>query len=182
MQLEQYTTDLKGNYQQKNLQTAVTAVQVLTAKRHFKIDKEATKQGLLNVVKNTGLQGRWQTLGEHPKIICDTAHNAEGLQYVIRQLLEKSYNNLHIVLGVVADKNLDAILPLFPKNATYYFCTPDIPRGLDSKILQTAAKEHGLIGKSFDAVKNAFVEAKKNAAECDLIFVGGSTFVVAEVL
>ena len=182
MQLEHYTTDLKGNYQQKNLQTAVTVAQVLSKKGYFKVDKKAIKQGLLNVVKNTGLQGRWQILSEHPKIICDTAHNTEGLQYVIRQLLEESYNNLHIVLGVVADKKLDAILPLFPKNATYYFCTPDIPRGLDSKILHTAAKEHGLIGKSFDAVKNAFVEAKKNATERDLIFVGGSTFVVAEVL
>ena len=126
--------------------------------------------------------GRWQILKDNPKAICDTAHNKEGLTYVLAQLKSQKFKNLHIVLGVVNDKNLDDILPMFPKNANYYFCKPNIPRGLSSKVLKEKAKEFDLIGNDFNSVNKAYKKALQNAQKNDLIFVGGSTFVVAEVV
>ncbi len=119
-----FTTDLKGNYQQKNIKTVLQTVEVLTTKG-FEISNENLEKGLQNVVKNTGLLGRWQTLQEIPKAICDTGHNKEGLHYVFQQLQEEKFEKLHIVFGVVNDKDLKSILPLFPKNAIYYFCKPE---------------------------------------------------------
>lgn len=136
---------------------------------------------MLNVVKNTALQGRWQQLGENPKIICDTAHNKHGLTVVMNQIKKETFENLHIVLGVVNDKDLDSILPLFPQNAHYYFCSPNSSRGLSTEILQSEAKKHKLIGEKYDSVESAFAEAKNNASKNDFIYVGGSTFVVAEL-
>ena len=127
------------------------------------------------------MQGRWQQLGENPKIICDTAHNKHGLAVVMNQIQKEKFENLHIVLGVVNDKDLDAILPLFPRKATYYFCKPDSARGLDTEILKEAAEKHDLIGEKYESVELAFAEAKKNASQNDFIYVGGSTFVVAEL-
>ncbi|MCB0460124.1 MAG: bifunctional folylpolyglutamate synthase/dihydrofolate synthase [Flavobacteriaceae bacterium] len=176
-----YESDLKGNYQQKNIKTVVGASNIVKEKG-FTITEKHVKNGLLCVVKNTGLQGRWQILQEKPKVICDTAHNREGLTYVMQQLREQHFNKLHIVLGVVNDKDLQSVLPLFPKDATYYFCKPDVPRGLEVQILQEKAKEVGLLGKRYDSVREAHNEALKSAATDDLIFVGGSTFVVAEVV
>lgn len=178
---ESYKTDLLGNYQKKNIKAAVQTIKILN-KRGYKVLSMHIKTGLLNVVKNTGLLGRWQVLQNTPKIICDTAHNKEGLNYVIGQLTKLSYNKLHIILGVVNDKDLDTILPLFPKNAVYYFCRPDIPRGLDAHMLQSKAKTYGLKGSSFPKVSEALKTARKVASKNDIIFVGGSTFVVAEVV
>jgi len=175
----QYSTDLLGDYQQNNTKTAVAAINEL---KDFQISKENIKNGLLHVVKNTHLLGRWQILQENPKVICDTAHNKEGLNYVLHQLKKEKHKKLHVVLGVVNDKNLAAILPLFPKEAQYYFCKPNIPRGLNAKELQTTAKEFGLKGNVFSSVNQAYKKARLKAEKQDVIYVGGSTFVVAEVL
>jgi len=176
-----YQTDLKGNYQQMNIRAAVQTVKILN-NSGYKISESNVKTGLLKVVQNTGLLGRWQVIQESPKIICDSAHNKEGLTYVIEQLTDMPYKELHIVLGTVNDKDLDAILPVFPKNAQYYFCKPNIPRGLDANKLQQKASEYMLNGRPFSSVKNALAEAKKMSNLDDIIFVGGSTFVVAEVV
>lgn len=176
-----YLSDLIGDYQFHNKKTVQQAISILNNQTDFKISTEQLKEGLLHVVKNTGLQGRWQQLGENPKIICDTAHNKHGLTVVMNQLQNEKYEKLHIVLGVVNDKDLDAILPLFPKEAQYYFCSPNSSRGLPAETLKNAAKKFGLEGEKYDSVAIAFAEAKKNATENDFIYVGGSTFVVAEL-
>ena len=176
-----FASDLIGDYQFHNKKTVQQTIAVLNSQNEFKISDEQLKSGLLHVVKNTGLQGRWQQLGSSPKIICDTAHNKHGLTVVLNQIQKESFEKLHIVLGVVNDKDLDSILPLFPKNAQYYFCRPDSSRGLATEILQSAAKNHGLLGEKYDSVAAAFLEAKNNASENDFIYVGGSTFVVAEL-
>ncbi|WP_281231776.1 bifunctional folylpolyglutamate synthase/dihydrofolate synthase [Flavobacterium gelatinilyticum] len=176
-----YLSDLIGDYQFHNKKTVQQTISILNNETDFKVSIEQLKEGLLNVIKNTGLQGRWQQLGENPKIICDTAHNKHGLMVVMNQLKNEKFENLHIVLGVVNDKDLDSILPLFPKEAKYYFCKPDSSRGLSTEILQNEAKKHDLIGEKYESVASAFAEAKKNASENDFIYAGGSTFVVAEL-
>lgn len=176
-----YNSDLKGSYQKNNIKTAVQTINILQQKG-FKISEEDIKLGLLNVVKNTGLLGRWQVLQMHPKMICDTGHNKEGLQYIFQQLELEEFEILHFVLGVVNDKDLASILPMFPKKAEYYFCRPNIPRGLPSQELCEIAKCYELKGNVFNSVQDALNSAKKNASEKDLIFVGGSTFVVAEAV
>jgi len=174
-----FETDLLGNYQKNNGNTAIHAVLGLDK---FTISKENILAGLMNVVKNTSLKGRWQYLKTTPQVICDTAHNKEGLQMVMKQLRNQTFENLHVVLGVVNDKKLDVVLNLFPKEATYYFCKPDIPRGLDQEELKNKAKEFELFGEVFNSVSEAYKNALNNASDKDLIFVGGSTFVVAEVI
>ncbi len=174
-----YPSDLLGDYQKNNAKTAVTAIKQLT---EFVVSIEQIKKGLLNVVKNTNLKGRWQILKNVPKVICDTAHNKEGLSIVLNQLKKEKYTKLHIVLGVVADKNLESILPLFPKDASYYFCKPNISRGLSEQVLSEKAKEYNLGGTFFTSVNNAFSKALGAANESDIIYVGGSTFVVAEII
>ncbi|TMM29170.1 bifunctional folylpolyglutamate synthase/dihydrofolate synthase [Polaribacter aestuariivivens] len=174
-----FKTDLLGEYQQKNSKTAVTAIQQL---QNFTISKKNINDGLLNVVKNTNLKGRWQVLQETPKVICDTAHNKEGLAIVLNQLKKEKYNKLHIVLGVVSDKKLEDVFPLFPKSATYYFCKPNIPRGLSEDVLYEKAKEFHLFGKKYLSVEKAFFHALSDANQEDIIYVGGSTFVVAEII
>ena len=176
-----YPMDLLGHYQKANKRTAVAALGVLK-KLGWSVSEAHVRSGLQNVTKNTGLMGRWQVLGYDPKIICDTAHNKEGLVPVLKQLSEETYDSLHIVLGMVSDKDLNEILPLFPKGAKYYFCQPNVSRALDVRILLKKAVDSGLIGESFDSVKSAFKAAQKKASKKDVIYVGGSTFVVAEVL
>ncbi|GIQ58727.1 tetrahydrofolate synthase [Flavobacterium collinsii] len=178
---EVFPSDLIGDYQFHNKKTVQQTIAILNTQNKFKISDENLKNGLLQVVKNTGLQGRWQQLGENPKIICDTAHNKHGLAVVMKQIQKEIFENLHIVLGVVNDKDLDSILPLFPKNAHYYFCSPNSSRGLSTEILNDAAKKHDLSGENYESVAHAFTAAKKNASKNDFIYVGGSTFVVAEL-
>ncbi|MDP3313052.1 folylpolyglutamate synthase/dihydrofolate synthase family protein [Lutibacter sp.] len=177
----EYESDLKGLYQQHNKKTVVTTIEVLKD-LNFNISEEHIKEGFLKTIGNTGLMGRWQVLNDIPKVICDTGHNKEGLFLVMQQLKLERFENLHIVLGMVNDKKLEDVLPLFPKNATYYFCKPNIPRGLDEKALKEQCFKYELIGNSYNSVKKAYKTALKSASENDLIFIGGSTFVVAEVV
>ncbi len=177
---DKYETALKGNYQEKNVKTVVQTIRVLQ-NNGVKITEQHIKNGLQNVLKNTHLQGRWQILQENPKIICDTAHNKEGLTYVLNQLQQEKFEQLHIILGMVNDKDVSKILPMFPKNALYYFCKPDIPRGLDAHFLQQEAHQFGLNGAVYSSVTEALKAAIEAAAEADVIFAGGSTFVVAEL-
>ncbi|MDG2193795.1 MAG: bifunctional folylpolyglutamate synthase/dihydrofolate synthase [Polaribacter sp.] len=174
-----FKTDLLGDYQKHNIQTAVATVRELHS---FVISDIHISEGLLHVVKNTNLVGRWQILQEHPKIICDTAHNKEGLRLTLGQLKRESYQKLHIVLGVVVDKKLEDILCLFPADASYYFCKPDIPRGMPSEELQEKAAQFSLIGEAFSSVNEATTFAMEEASENDLIYIGGSTFAVAEII
>jgi dihydrofolate synthase/folylpolyglutamate synthase len=178
---ETYPSDLVGDYQTHNKKTVVQTIAILNGQKKFKISEANVKSGLLNVIKNTGLEGRWQQLGEFPKIICDTAHNKNGLEIVMKQLQKEKFHTLHIVLGVVNDKDLDEILPLFPTNAIYYFCKPNIPRGLETTILQEESRKHHLLGNVYPSVTDAYNNSKKNATKKDFIFIGGSTFVVAEI-
>ena len=176
-----YSSDLKGSYQLKNIKTAVQTIRVLQD-LGFLISESQIEKGLLNVVSYTGLLGRWQVLNTNPMTICDTAHNKEGLNYVINQLLELKYENLHIILGVVNDKDLETVLPLFPKDAHYYFCKLNIPRGLDATVLKDKSNQFNLIGDVYLSVNKAFEIAQKNALPNDVIYIGGSTFVVAEIV
>lgn len=173
--------ELQGNYQLQNIKTVLQSIAVLQ-KKNWLINEQQIKNGLNNVVKNTGIMGRWQILSKHPIIVTDTAHNAAGLKYTLTQIDTYTFDKLHIVLGVVNDKNLDNILRLFPKNAIYYFSKPDVPRGLDCTQLKKQAKFHKLQGDCYQSVNMAFLTAKKKANENDFIYIGGSTFVVAEVL
>jgi len=172
-------TDLLGAYQKKN---GTTAIHVIKSLKGFTVSENQLHKGLLNVVKNTNLKGRWQTLQVAPRVICDTAHNKEGLYYVMHQLASLTAKNLHIVLGVVTDKKLEEILPLFPQDASYYFCKPNIPRGLDEQVLQSKANHFGLLGSTYNSVNEAYLAAISNAEKEDVVFVGGSTFVVGEVV
>lgn len=176
-----HLSDLIGNYQKHNKKTVLQTIAVINANTTFKIDEAAITNGLQQVIKNTGLQGRWQQLRDLPKTICDTAHNKEGLSLVLNQVQNEQYKKLHIVLGVVNDKNLDDILPLFPKDAVYYFCKPNIARGLDTTVLQEKASEFNLKGGQYQSVPEAYTAAINAATNDDFIYIGGSTFVVAEV-
>ncbi|QHI36682.1 Folylpolyglutamate synthase [Kordia antarctica] len=176
---EKYQIDLLGDYQQKNYKSAVQAVRLL---KGFHIEEKHIKNGLRNVVANTNLQGRWQILSKSPKAICDTAHNKEGLELTMQQLQKENFEQLHIVFGVVKDKDLVNVLPLMPKNAIYYFCCPKIIRGLVASELQEKAAQHNLKGNVYDSVSEAYHTAKTNATNKDVIYIGGSTFVVAEIV
>ena len=178
---EVYKSDLMGSYQSKNIKTVIQTVKQLQGKG-FKISNKNLKQGLLKVVKNTGLLGRWQILKERPKVVCDTGHNREGLIYVMQQLSNETFESLHIVFGVVNDKDLRYILDLLPKKATYYFCKPNIPRGLDAEELQQTFSSYKLKGRAYKSVNEAYNSALNNARKDDFIYVGGSTFVVAEII
>ncbi|QSS97821.1 bifunctional folylpolyglutamate synthase/dihydrofolate synthase [Psychroflexus sp. ALD_RP9] len=182
LKLKVPTTDLRGSYQYHNAKTAVCALKVLQELLGYKISKENITHGFLNVIKNTGLLGRWQILGESPKIIADTAHNFEGLSYVIPQLQKLNAKRLHIVIGVVNDKDLSRILPLFPRDAEYYFVSPKIQRALVARQLQLKAKAYKLLGKTYSSVQSGFLAAQLNASSSDVIYIGGSTFTVAEVV
>lgn len=178
---EIYPSDLIGAYQEHNKKTVVQTFRILNDKTSFKVNLDNIQMGLMNVVKNTGLLGRWQQLCENPNVICDTAHNKNGLEIVLKQIQKEAFKTLHIVLGVVNDKELDEVLPLFPKNATYYFCKPNIPRGLDAALLQEKASSFLLKGETYNSVREAYKAAQNNASKNDFIYIGGSTFVVAEL-
>ncbi|MBN8643601.1 MAG: bifunctional folylpolyglutamate synthase/dihydrofolate synthase [Flavobacteriales bacterium] len=175
-------TVLLGDYQQQNKKTVLQTLKVIQSQKKYAVSDENIEDGFLNVIKNTGLLGRWQQINDKPKAICDTAHNSHGLKIVLNQIQKEKFDDLHIVLGVVNDKDLDEILPLFPKNAKYYFCKPEIPRGLDAVILKETALKFELKGKVYDSVSNAYQASLGKASPNDFIYVGGSTFVVAEIL
>jgi dihydrofolate synthase/folylpolyglutamate synthase len=177
---EIYSSDLQGDYQENNKKTVIQSLKLLNGK--FNISDNNIKQGFLNVANNTGFKGRWQVIGINPKIICDTGHNAHGLKIVLNQLKKESFERLHVVIGMVNDKDITTLLPLFPSNATYYFCKPNNFRGLNSEVLKANAKLYNLFGNSYPTVNEALSAARTSANSCDCIFVGGSTFVVAEIL
>jgi dihydrofolate synthase/folylpolyglutamate synthase len=179
---ENYPSVLLGYYQISNKKTALQTIRVLQIQGDFEITEENIQNGFLNVINTTGLQGRWQQLKSQPKVICDTAHNSHGLKIVLNQIKKEQFEELHFVLGVVNDKDLEEILPLFPKEAHYYFCKPNILRGLDAVILQQKAADFQLNGKVYNSVSNAYQAALQNANKSDFVYIGGSTFVVAEVL
>ncbi len=174
-----YASDLKGNYQKENINTAVTTINHL---KGFNISEENIITGLNKVVENTQLLGRWQILSELPLTICDTAHNVDGITEVVKQINNIDYGKLHIVIGMVNDKNINNVLSLLPKNAKYYFCKAKIPRALDEEKLQILGERAGISGMTFPSVETAFKQARENAKDNDLIYVGGSTFVVAEII
>jgi len=173
--------DLLGGYQRRNILPVLKVIELLQQKQ-WEIRTENIYRGFSQVVKNTGLQGRWQILGNNPLIVCDTGHNEGGLTQVVEQIRNTAWKKLHIVFGMVSDKDTDHILPLLPKEAIYYFTRAAIPRALDETELQARAEKFGLKGKTFKTVSDAFKTAKNNANEHDMIFIGGSTFVVAEIL
>lgn len=173
--------DLPGIYQLKNVKTVLSAVDELR-EQGFIISDDHIQAALSQVKNLTGLHGRWETLSQNPLTICDTGHNPDGIEEVMKNIASVKYNHLHMVVGMVNDKDTGKVLPMFPKNATYYFCKPDIPRGLDADTMKTQALAHGLIGEAYPSVKEALFSAQKNAGSNDLVFVGGSTFVVAEVV
>ena len=179
-EIKTYPTDLIGDYQQKNIKGVLKVIEILKQK-NYKISNLNIKSGLLNTVLNTGLKGRWQILQNNPKVICDTAHNYEGLKITINQLLKEQYDNLHIVFGVVDDKDLTKIWSLLPKNAKYYICKPDVPRGMSEKKLLSQFLELNFDANSYSSVNEASNAAISQALPTDVVYIGGSTFVVAEI-
>jgi dihydrofolate synthase/folylpolyglutamate synthase len=173
--------DLPGTYQLKNVKAVLSTVEELR-KQGFTISDDHIQSALSKVKKLTGLHGRWEVLNHHPLTICDTGHNPEGITEVLKNIEDVPYHHLHFVIGVVNDKDISKILAMLPKDATYYFCKPDIPRGLEAESLKQKAESFGLYGDTYPSVKSALQKAQQNADDDDLIFVGGSTFVVAEIV
>lgn len=179
--IENATSPLIADYQTENITTVMQIVFNLKIK-DIKIEKQAINDGLANVIKNTSLMGRWQKIGENPLIICDTGHNTDGINAVVNQIKQTNFKNLHVIFGMVNDKDPESILYLLPKNAHYYFCKPDIPRGMPEDKLQKHAFKAGLNGEAYPSVRIAMKSAINNAGINDLVFIGGSTFVVAEII
>lgn len=179
--MEHLHTPLAGNYQLKNILTVIATCQS-PGLRQYNIGREHIAEGIAEVERLTGLAGRWQVLGRDPLTICDTGHNEAGIREVMAQIKDTPHEDLHVVFGVVNDKSLETILTLLPKNARYYFCKANIPRGLDAGELQVMAAAAGLKGEVCSSVANALQTARSRADSKDLVFVGGSTFVVAEVV
>lgn len=173
--------DLLGNYQQKNVPTVLKTIEIMQEKG-WEISRENIYDGLKNAASSTGLMGRWQIIGNNPLIVCDTGHNEDGIKMIVNQIKKTAYQNLHIVFGMVADKDIEHVLQLLPREATYYFTRAALPRALDEKILAGRANSIGLKGRSYPSVTEAFTVAVMNAGKNDLVFVGGSNFVVAEIL
>ena len=180
--LEGVNSPLLGSYQQENIVTALMVLELLVSKYEFPIEPENIQEGIEYIIKNTGLLGRWYIINTNPLTVCDTGHNEDGIRAVVQQIMEQTFDHLHFVFGMVNDKNTHTILSLLPRNATYYFCKPDIPRGMNEEELQKKAEEAGLTGLSYNSVESAFSSAFNNARPRDMVFVGGSTFVVAEVI
>ncbi len=175
------TNELGGFAQEKNSKTVLVAIEELI-KLGYNIPTKAVYMGFENVTRLTGLMGRWQVLQDKPKVICDTGHNAHGIRYVARQLETEKYQQLRIVVGMANDKDVDTVLSLLPTHATYYFARASVDRALDEKILADKAADFGLKGKAFHTVATAVETAKNDSADNDLIFIGGSNFVVADAL
>lgn len=179
-----FRVGLIGNYQLKNVSTVLKTIDVFRKfySSDFKINNKALKDGIENVIELTGLRGRWEKLQESPTIIADTGHNVGGISYVTEQLLQQQYNQLHIVFGMVNDKDINHVLEILPRNAQYYFTQAAVVRALPSEELQKIAQSHDLNGSSYPSVKEAVKQAVYNATQEDFIYIGGSNFVVGEAL
>ena len=154
----------------------------LLLKAHYPLEDKSITTGLANLKSSTNFKGRWQILNDNPLTICDSAHNIAGIELVMEQVKKIQYEQLHFVLGTVNDKDLGKVLALLPKDARYYFAKANIPRGLDAKLLQAQASNFDLKGRTYNSVRNALRAAKRAAQEKDLIYIGGSTFTVAEII
>lgn len=176
-----YPAGLKGRYQEENQRTALKCVDVLNT-RGVAVSSEDCKRGLLNVIKNTGMMGRWQLLTEDPKTICDVGHNPDGVREIVKQLRAEKAPGVRVIWGMVADKKTEEIFKLLPTDYIYYWCAANNPRALSAEKLKEQAKAHQLKGQVFNSVQKAFHQAEKDRGEGELLFVGGSTFVVAELL
>ncbi len=179
--LEKLQSELLGKYQQKNIPTVLAAIEQLATKG-FSITEQHIREGIKTVIRQTGLLGRWQILSTTPLTIADTGHNEAGIKEVLDQIQLTPHQQLHFVIGMVNDKDITTILKMLPKNAIYYFCKAAIPRALPAKELAEQANSIGLNGKTFNSVKEALTTAQNSAKQKDLVFVGGSTFIVAEVV
>lgn len=184
-QTEDYTVlngELGGLCQLKNTNTLLSAIRQLN-KKGFKLSENDVRKGFAEVTNLTGLMGRWQKIGEHPTIICDTGHNTGGISYIVEQLINyQTYRQLHIIIGMVNDKDISGVLAMLPKDATYYFTRASVKRALPEEELQLLADKAGLKGNRYPTVSQALEAAKENAQENDFIFVGGSSFIVADLL
>jgi len=172
--------DLKGNYQKANLRTILCTCEVL--KTITPLTDTSVREGLKKVTDNTGLRGRWEILSNSPLTICDTGHNEAGIKFITQQLKELTYSKLHFVITMVNDKDLSKVLSLFPRDASYYISEAKIPRALPKEILADEMKKNGLVGTTFPSIKEAIKSAQNTANESDVIFIGGSTFTVAEAI
>jgi dihydrofolate synthase/folylpolyglutamate synthase len=180
--LSNIITDLPlTTYQQKNFATVFCALNILK-KNFIKINEENIRNGFANIIKTTGLQGRWQQLSTNPLIIADTGHNESGIKLTLKQVKATPHKNLHIVWGMVGDKDIERILNILPHKATNYFCCPPLPRGLNENELQKKATAHNLKGQAYKSIQDALQAAKSEANKNDMIYIGGSNFVVAEVI
>lgn len=178
--IEHLECPLLGLYQSKNIVTAIQAMDTLTDT--FGIGAKTINEGIEDVKMNTGFRGRWQILSNNPLTISDMGHNKDGISNVVQQIKLCKFHKLHFVLGMVNDKDITDILNLLPHEAVYYFCKADIPRGMDETLLQEAGHKAGLNGKTYSSVREAYNVAVNNAGSSDLVFIGGSTFVVAEIV
>lgn len=173
--------ELNGLYQIKNTNTILNAIYKLI-ELGYNIDETNIKNGFQNVCQLTGLMGRWQKLEENPTIICDTGHNIGGMKYIVEQLSRMKYDKLHIIIGMVNDKDINGVISLLPQNAIYYFTQASVKRALPAEKVKEIANNHGLKGEAYSSVEKALTIAKNNAKENDLIFIGGSTFIVADLI
>lgn len=174
-------TEMYGNYQRKNIITVIQGIEILK-QLGFIIKNEHVKRGFLKVVRNTGFYGRWQVMAYHPKVICDTAHNEEGLKEVVNQINKMTYGKLHFIFGMVEDKDVSDMLRVLPGDACYYFTKATVLRALDEQVLSEKAHKTGLSGEAYSSVKQALKAALRNAGKEDLVVISGSSFVVAEVI
>lgn len=175
-----YETDLLGAYQQKNVMTCLMALEII--KDRIPVKEEDIRTGLKNVIKNTGLLGRWQEVAYNPLTICDVAHNEAGFTETVEQIKNTPHKNLHMILGFVNDKDISKIVQLLPENGNYYFVRSSVPRSADPKEIAELAGKANIFGKTFPDMESAYADALENAAPEDLIYIGGSTFVVADFL
>ena len=173
--------ELGGDYQVKNANTILNAIVRLIG-LGYNISEESIRKGFSSVCATTGLMGRWQILGTQPKTVCDAGHNIGGIKYIVNQLKREKYATLRIVFGMVNDKEIDEVLAMMPKDATYYFTQASIRRALPAEEMQKKAARYGLIGKSYPSVKSALQAAQSDASPDDFIFIGGSCFIVADLL
>lgn len=178
---ENLQSELKGIYQRKNIPAVLETIPVLR-NNGLQITDENIRQGIAKVITNTGLAGRWQTLADRPLTVCDTGHNIDGITEITKQLKTCRYERLHFVIGMVNDKDIDSVLRILPQDAIYYFCKASIPRAMNEEILAEKARATGLHGNCYPTVAEAYAQARQNALPDDMIYIGGSTFVVAEVI
>lgn len=173
--------ELTGECQIHNANTILHAISSLK-ELGLNITDNAVKEGFHNVCQISGLKGRWMEINDKPRVICDTGHNIGGFTYIVHQLKNENYTNLHIIIGFVNDKDIDHILEILPRNAKYYFTQASIPRALNCDTLSNKASEKGLYGGTFKSVVSAYQDAINKCADTDMVYIGGSTFVVADIL